>query len=91
MWSAPYVSVEDRGDPDVVMFFDSSIARLGSEYLVDCYKEGDCAASQRDELKQKLPHYRYAEPRIFPRQVVVDGSRRDGRPLIRVSSSHQQT
>lgn len=33
LWKSPYAAVEDRGDPDVVVFFDSNIAQLNSEFL----------------------------------------------------------
>ena len=82
LWAAPYASVEDRGDPEVVVFFDSNIARLDSEYLVDCYKEGSYAQQQCDEPEQKPTHYRYAGPCIFPWQVAADGSICGGRSAI---------
>lgn len=82
MWEAPYAGVEDRGNPEVVVFFDSNIARLDSEYLVDCYKDGDTYAQQCDEPESKPVHYRYAGPCIFPWQVAIDGSSCGGRSAI---------
>lgn len=73
MWKAPYASVEDRGDPEVVVFFDSNITRLDSEYLVDCYNDGSYG-QLCEEPEKKPAHYRYAGPCIFFWQVAADGS-----------------
>ena len=73
LWKAPYAVVEDRGDPEVVVFFDSNIAQLNSEYLTDCYQDGSYNSTCLNE-ETKPPHYRYAEPCIFAWQTAADGS-----------------
>ena len=81
MWEAPYAGVEDRGNPEVVVFFDSNIARLDSKYLMDCYQDGSYA-QQCDKPEAKPVHYRFAGPCIFPWQTAIDGSSCGARPAI---------
>lgn len=73
LWKAPYAKVADRGDPEVVVFFDSNIAQLNSEYLVDCYQNGD-SGSVCEKPDKKPVHYRYSGTCIFPWQVMADGN-----------------
>jgi hypothetical protein len=73
MWEAPYASVVDRGDPEVVVFFDSNITQLNSEFLVECYNQGS-AGSSCLKLESKPVHYRYTGSCIFPWQIASDGT-----------------
>ncbi len=68
MWEGQYASVADRGNPEVVVFFDSNLAQLNSDFLVDCYHAGSgsiCLNSQN-----KPAHYRYTGACIFPWQYT---------------------
>ncbi len=72
LWKSPYAAVADRGDPEVVVFFDSNIAQLNSDFLVDCYQDG-AYDSACQKPKTKPPHYRYTGSCIFPWQTATDG------------------
>lgn len=37
LWQGQHGRVTDTGDPEVVVFFDSNMAQLKSEFLTDCY------------------------------------------------------
>jgi hypothetical protein len=72
MWEGPYANVIDRGDPEVVVFFDSNITQLNSEFLVECYDElgsGELCAKH----ESKPVHYRYTGSCIFPWQLTSIG------------------
>jgi hypothetical protein len=58
MWQAPYAAVEDRGEPEVVVFFDSNLVQLNSQFLVDCYQDATYSNTCIDP-ETKPTHYRW--------------------------------
>lgn len=70
LWKGQYARVADKGDPKVVVFFDSNTAQLKSEFLVDCYN-GAGSACLNPETKPT--HYRYEGLCIFPWQMTAAG------------------
>lgn len=73
LWKGQYASVADKGDPEVVVFFDSNTAQLKSAFLVDCYNApGSSMTCLNPETKPV--HYRYAGFCIFPWQTTASGS-----------------
>lgn len=73
MWEGQYANVADRGNPEVVVFFDSNITQLNSEFLVDCYWAGSYSPTCL-EPQSKPVHYRYEGSCIFPWQYALNGS-----------------
>ena len=73
LWQGQHGRVTDTGDPEVVVFFDSNLAQLKSEFLTDCY-----SASTTSDFclnpDRKPAHYRFEGPCIFPWQTAADGS-----------------
>lgn len=73
LWKGQYASVADKGDPEVVVFFDSNTAQLKSAFLVDCYNASGSSMSCLNP-ETKPVHYRYAGFCIFPWQTTASGS-----------------
>ena len=71
LWQGQYGRVADKGDPEVVVFFDSNMAQLKSEFLTDCYNASGNTCLNPDS---KPTHYRFDGPCIFPWQTASDGS-----------------
>lgn len=67
LWEGQYADVVDRGNPEVVVFFDSNVAQLNSEFLVDCYHAGSSSSTCLNP-QSKPVHYRYTGACIFPWQ-----------------------
>ena len=81
LWSGNYGAVADHSDPEVVVFFQSNIARVTEPMLTDCYN-----ANQNDdqclEPDRKPTHFRHVGPCAFPWQTAIDGSTCGGRAAI---------
>lgn len=73
LWKGPYAKVADRGNPEVVVFFDSNVVQANSEFLVDCYDNGRPGLSCVNP-DNKPVHYRYQGSCIFPWQRTSSGS-----------------
>lgn len=73
LWKGQYASVADKGDPEVVVFFDSNTAQLKSAFLVDCYNAPSSSMSCLNP-ETKPAHYRYAGFCTFPWQTTASGS-----------------
>ncbi len=70
LWKGQYASVPDKGNPEVVVFFEGNIAQLKSAFLVDCYNASDSYSPGSCLNPESKPaHYRYQIPCIFPWQV----------------------
>ncbi|MGB3291648.1 MAG: hypothetical protein WBB01_01510 [Phormidesmis sp.] len=81
LWQGQYGRVADTGDPEVVVFFDSNMAQLKSEFLTDCYN----APTSSDTClnpDRKPAHYRFDGPCIFPWQTAANGTSCGGRAAI---------
>ena len=72
LWQGQYAAVTDTAEPEVVVFFDSNIATVNGNWLVDCLNNGSSDWCQKPE--DKPAHARFTGPCIFPWQFAIDGS-----------------
>ena len=81
LWQGQYGRVADKGDPEVVVFFDSNMAQLKSEFLTDCYNAPSTSNTCLNPDRKPV-HYRFDGPCTFPWQTAADGSSCGGRAAL---------
>ena len=71
LWQGQYAAIPETAEPEVVVFFDSNIAQVKGNWLVDCLNGGSSDGCRNPE--DKPAHARFTGSCIFPWQVAIDG------------------
>ena len=52
LWEGTHANVTDRSQPEVAVFFDSNIATVNGDWLVDCYNNGSYGSECLDPSRK---------------------------------------